>query len=142
MCTLSNTPSWLRRLFGLPNDAERQYATPERLADVMALIQVLALDKNLYRSEDGLRDELKGGPRSTDSWKSLAEEHPEFFRVDPEAQFQMVLIARHVLPKNDQGVRRFSPEFVSSLLQTAVWVAIIAAVAAITIEAVKKTNGA
>jgi hypothetical protein len=33
----------LERVFGIPSESEREYARPERLADVMALIQVLAL---------------------------------------------------------------------------------------------------
>lgn len=34
------------------------------LGDVLALIQVLALDEHAHRSEDGLSSELQGKPRS------------------------------------------------------------------------------
>jgi hypothetical protein len=34
---------WLKKALGIPSEQEREYAQPEQLADVMALIQVLAL---------------------------------------------------------------------------------------------------
>jgi len=51
---------------GRPRQQERVYAEPKRLADVMALIQVLALDEHTHRSEEDLKDELQGPPRSAD----------------------------------------------------------------------------
>ncbi len=99
------------------------YLKDGRLADVMALIQVLALDKFVERSEKGIRDELhmtpsSGGPDS--KWASVAEEHPEFFRTRSGETFEMSLIARRVLPKNEENKRRLSPEFVGQLLNSAV----------------------
>ncbi|BBJ24730.1 hypothetical protein [Candidatus Nitrotoga sp. AM1P] len=40
-------------------DAITSYLQPGRLADVLALIQVLAYDQDTYRSEEGLNDELQ-----------------------------------------------------------------------------------
>jgi len=60
------------------------YHNPERLADVMALIQVLALGPGTRRTEKGLRHDLQRPPRSTSTWTEFAEEHPEFFRVRDE----------------------------------------------------------
>ena len=59
----------------------RKYLIDERLEDVLALIQVLALDKDSHRSEEGLKSELPARPDSSESWLKLAKEHQEFFRV-------------------------------------------------------------
>jgi hypothetical protein len=53
--------------------AMKKYSDPNRLADVMALIQVLALDEHAHRSEDGLQKELQGLPRSVKTWKEVAQ---------------------------------------------------------------------
>ena len=50
--------------FGFPSAVEHKYANPERLADVMALIQVLAMDTHAHRSECGLQDELQRPPKT------------------------------------------------------------------------------
>jgi len=60
------------------------YLLPGRVADVLALLQVLAMDEHAHRSENGLTSELQGPPRSAKSWSALAQKHPEFFRVNPE----------------------------------------------------------
>lgn len=96
------------------------YLASDRLADVLALIQVLALDKDSHRSESGLKDELRGAPRSVDSWAQLAEAHPEFFRVAEDAKFGISLVARHVLPRDDTGYRPLPADYASKLLQLAV----------------------
>jgi len=96
------------------------YADSNRLADVMALIQVLALDKHAHRSEVGLREELQGNPKSAGNWSEIAEQHPEFFRVRETGIHNVSLVARHVLPKNDDGTRELPSEFVGKLLQAAI----------------------
>lgn len=97
------------------------YAQPERLADVMALIQVLALDPRTHRTEKGLTDELQGPPRSGDTWTFVAQAHPEFFRVNPSADHGVSLIARHVRPKMQDGRREpLTADFVGNLLRSAV----------------------
>ena len=75
------------------------YLQPGRLADVLALIQVLAYDRHAYRSEDGLDDELQRKPAIGDTWMALAQQHPEFFRVrnDPTRKPRVALLARYVL---------------------------------------------
>jgi hypothetical protein len=96
------------------------YLLAGRLSDVLALIQVLALDEHAHRSEDGLTSELQGKPRSASSWPDLARKHPEFFRVKPDAEHGVSLIARHVTPKNEDGRRPLPPDYTSQLLQLAV----------------------
>jgi hypothetical protein len=97
------------------------YTKPGRLADVLALIQVLALDADTHRSETGINKEIQGKPTSEQEWTMLAREHPEFFRVDPEREHGLSLVARHVLA-HEQGKPRpaLSPDFTAALLQTAI----------------------
>jgi hypothetical protein len=96
------------------------YANPNRLADVLALIQVLALDEYRHRSDKGLTDEMQGPPRSGSSWKEIAQQHPEFFRVSDTERLGVSLIATHVLPKDKNGNRELPPDLISTLLQTAI----------------------
>lgn len=93
------------------------YSVDGRLSDVMALIQVLALDESAHRSEDGLSSELQGKPNSGESWESLAKQHPEFFRVRRKGTHTVSLISRHVLP---EGARDIPPELIGQLLETAI----------------------
>lgn len=80
-------------------DAITSYLQPGRLADVLALIQVLAYDRDSYRTEDGLDEELQRKPSAGESWMALAKQHPEFFRVrnDPIRKPRVALLARYVL---------------------------------------------
>ena len=82
-----------------------RYLKTDRLADVLALIQVLAMDEKAKRSEDGLRKELQGQPRSSGSWQQLGKEHPEFFRVHDEVDAPISLVARYVTPNIGDGKR-------------------------------------
>lgn len=99
---------------------ERLYLHPQRLADVLALIQVLALDEAAHRSESGLREELQAAPRSAKDWGVLAAEHPEFFRVRPEGDHRISLLARHVIPRVDGKRPVLSGGHVESLLRAAI----------------------
>lgn len=96
------------------------YADVNRLADVMALIQVLALDKYAHRSEEGLQTELQGPPKSAESWSQIAMEHPEFFRAAEKGNHRVSLIARHVAAKNDDGTRELRPDYADKLLKAAI----------------------
>lgn len=95
------------------------YLKKNRLSDVLALIQVLALDERSHRSESGLTKELQGKPKSANSWEEIASEHPEFFRVNPEGDHSISLVGRHVLPKTG-GKRELPIEFTHKLLETAI----------------------
>lgn len=102
----------------------RPYTKGGRLSDVLALIQVLALDEHTHRSAEGLDQELQQGPSSSGSWFTIGREHPEFFRVvtSPASKEPHIsLVARHVLP-HEEGKHRptLSPDFTASLLNTAI----------------------
>jgi hypothetical protein len=100
---------------------KRPYTTPGRLSDVLALIQVLALDEDTHRSEDGITRELQGPPHSSPKWNALAIDHPEFFRVKPTSERGLSLAARHVLPRGENEHHpQLSPEFTATLLHTAI----------------------
>lgn len=101
------------------------YSNPNRLADVMALIQVLAQAEWAHRSEKGLTEQLQGTPKSAATWTNLAESHREFFRVRPpdakKPEASLALISRHVLPEDDKGMRKpLSPEVTQKLLEIAI----------------------
>ena len=99
---------------------ELPYTKPNRLADVLALIQVLALAKYRHRSDKGLTDAMQGAPRSGSSWKEIAQQHPEFFRVNDAERLGISLVSTHVLPKDENGNRELPSDFLSILFQTAI----------------------
>jgi hypothetical protein len=96
------------------------YTKSGRLADVLALIQVLAFDEDTHRSPSGVDKELQVNPYSSDSWMAVAREHPEFFRVSKEGECILSLVARHVLPKNEKGCREMPLGLTQSLLEVAI----------------------
>ena len=103
------------------------YLQDGRLADVLALIQVLAYDRSAYRTESGLDEELQRKPRTGGTWMGLAREHPEFFRVrnDPERQARAAILSRYVLdreklPDGDHKHPPLPPEIANKLMEFAV----------------------
>jgi hypothetical protein len=103
------------------------YLQSHRLSDVIALIQVLALDEHAHRSPDGLKSELQGNPKSGGTWDIIAKEHPEFFRFnEPKHKEEgsqahtISLIARHVLEKDSQGYRELPLEITKKIMETAI----------------------
>ena len=97
------------------------YTKTGRLADVLALIQVLALDPYARRKETGIARELQGPPDSATNWFGLAKEHRELFRVSTGEEAGLSLVARYVLPHAEGQERPPLPsDFVSALLQTAI----------------------
>jgi alpha-ketoglutarate-dependent taurine dioxygenase len=100
--------------------AESNYLREHRLADVLALVQVLSLDEDAHRSETGLRTELQTAPRSAATWTDLATEHPEFFRVTPEGEHRVSLLARHVTKRVNDKHPVLEGGHVDSLLRAAI----------------------
>ena len=104
---------------------QADYSDPDRLADVMALIQVLAqAAAGTIRSESGLTRELQGKPRSkgASTWVALAERHREFFRVKKDGDdVRVALISRYVLADDERGQRpQLSAEVTAKLLELAI----------------------
>ncbi len=107
------------------------YLAEGRLAEVLALIQVLAYDRNTSRSEEGLIDELKSKPDSANSWVDLGKSHPEFFRVryeDDENEGSKVnrvsLIARYVLPHESIKGKKIRPQLEPGIVNKIMEIAI------------------
>ena len=98
----------------------RKYLIDERLEDVLALIQVLALDKDSHRSEEGLKAELPARPDSSESWLKLAKEHQEFFRVVEGKERPISLVTRHVSEATAEKRPPLSPEHTQALLNSAI----------------------
>jgi hypothetical protein len=96
------------------------YTKPGRLPDVLALIQVLSLDNYTHRSGSGLFQELQRLSASGGTWMTLGAEHPEFFRVATEGENQLSLVARHVVPRGVDEIKKLPSDFVHQLLQTAI----------------------
>ena len=105
---------------GFSRSQSSRLLIPGRLQDVLALIQVLALDKFTDRSSSNLALDLQGLPKSTSSWWGVAADHPEFFRYQPDSEHCVSLIARHVLPKSENGDRVLPVDFTGKLLSLAV----------------------
>jgi hypothetical protein len=101
--------------------SDNPYTKRGRLADVLALIQVLSLDEATRRSEEGIQRELKGVPTSATDWSTVAKEHREFFRLNPNSQSPISLVARYVLPHEEEERRPpLDPAFVTVLIRTAI----------------------
>jgi hypothetical protein len=99
---------------------DSKYLKDGRLEDVLALLQVLALDNDSHRSELGLKTELSDKPGSADTWLSLANEHQEFFRVVDSKKYPVSLVLRHVSNPEKDKRPPLSPEQAQSLLITAI----------------------
>ena len=97
-----------------------KYLIDGRLEDVLALIQVLALDKDSHRSEEGLKSELPARPSSSKSWLKLAKEHQEFFRVVESKKRPISLVTRHVSEETAEKRPPLSPDHTQTLLNSAI----------------------
>jgi hypothetical protein len=103
------------------------YLVNNRLSDVLAMIQLLALSGKTRRTEDGLMEELQGQPKSASTWLDVGSQHREFFRVKLEGakRAHISLIARNVqdpIPNDDGNVVRplLSADTTAKLMQLAV----------------------
>ncbi|HNQ62192.1 MAG TPA: hypothetical protein PKJ62_07360 [Bacteroidia bacterium] len=97
------------------------YLKEGRLADVLALIQVLAIDKYCQKNEEHIIKALQGKPRSSGSWISVAKLHPEFFRVKKENKNPISLLKRYVTEEIGPKKRDpFSAEDTSELCRLAI----------------------
>lgn len=92
------------------------YTKKYRLADVLALIQVLAMYEYAHRTHDGIQKEFQGDPRSAGSWIQIAKEHQEFFRVREGKGTEISLIARHA----KEGYPELTSEYTAKLMETAI----------------------
>ena len=108
------------------SDKKSSYLKEGRLGEVLALVQVLAYDRNTSRSESGLTDELKSKPESDSSWVSLAKNHPELFRVrEEDGEIDRVsLVSRYVLPHTVENGKKIRPPLDPSVVNKLIEIAI------------------
>jgi len=92
------------------------YMKRDRLADVLALLQVLGMYEYAHRTEEGLQTEFQRPPYSAKSWIDIGREHPEFFRVRDGKGTEVSLIIRHAQEKCPE----LSPDYTSKLMETAI----------------------
>ncbi len=91
-----------------------------RLADVLALIQVMGVGDGPNRTNRDLTEVIfLGPPRSASTCAAVASQHPEFFRVAGENRDNIRLTARHAAGNNDLE-RKLTTEFVQELMQIAI----------------------
>ncbi len=95
---------------------ELPYTKKNRLADVLALVQVLAMYKETCRTQDGIEAEFQGPPMSAESWISLAKEHQEFFRVRKGKGTEISLIARYA----NENHAPLTSDYTAKLMETAI----------------------
>ena len=90
------------------------YIKPNRLGDVLWLIQILALHNTAQRTVDTLQN-LKI-PLSANSWDKIGNEHPELFHVSRGTGTEVSLVAR----RYQEGTPQLSPEHTAKLIETAI----------------------
>lgn len=95
------------------------YLKPGRLNDVLALVQVLAVDGRANRTESGIATALKQKPMSANSWTELASEHGELFRVGPNSAFPISLVLRYANNTSDNSSPPCSEDQLSRLMALA-----------------------
>ena len=59
---------------------------PQRLADVIAAIQVMGTYKFYKLDFAGWADRIAGDDTRGEYWKTMFEQHPEFFRLDSKRE--------------------------------------------------------
>ena len=91
------------------------YTKPNRLGEVLWLIQTLALEDKGQRVVETLQK--KKAPVSGDGWEKIAEEHPELFHISKGSGTELSLIARRY---QDGGTPQLPPEHTAKLIETAI----------------------
>jgi len=79
-------------------DRSPYIANPNRLADVIAAIQVMGVYSFHMRQFDAWAESIVGDSTKGDYWKGIFEEHPEFFRLDTTRHWAS-LVWRRQYPK-------------------------------------------
>jgi hypothetical protein len=80
-------------------------ANPNRLADVIAAIQAMAVYEFHMRSFEKWAVSITGDESKAEYWKRVFEEHPEFFRLDTSRTLAS-LVWRRQFPKTYHVDRR------------------------------------
>jgi len=74
------------------------YLKDQRLADVIAAIQVMATYRFYKLDFESWADRITGDRGNAERWKCILEDHPEFFRLDAQ-KLRASLVIRRQHPK-------------------------------------------
>lgn len=77
----------------------------QRLADVVAAIQVMGTYKYYKLDFEGWADRISGDSNQAEYWEKVFEEHPEFFRLDSKRK-KASLVWSVSTPKDLTLIRR------------------------------------
>jgi hypothetical protein len=75
------------------------YLKLNRLQDIIAAIQVMALFQRSSAPPEGWAELISGDATKADYWRKIFVEHPEFFRRSPEKDDRYALVWRRALPR-------------------------------------------
>jgi hypothetical protein len=79
--------------------ADAPYLKENRLSDVIAAIQFMAMHERSRRSAKEWAEGIGADGSKASRWKEVFEEHPELFRKAPDGKDEYALIWRRSLPK-------------------------------------------
>src|SRR5271168_3375785 len=99
-----------------PSKKSPYVATSDRLADVIAAIQAMGVYKYHLRTFDHWAQAISFDASKGAHWRTVFEEHPEFFRLDTERE-RASLVWRRQLPKrfDVDAERQLSKEELATL---------------------------
>lgn len=92
------------------------YRHANRLEDVIFLIQYLGLDES-YSLKKGTNPH-DTAPRSGTDWSAVAQDHPEFFRVEKTGSVTLAL--RYFLGEGERTRQPLSIDVIQKLVENAV----------------------
>src|SRR5258706_2347929 len=75
------------------------YLKPNRLADVIAAIQFMAMNERSSLSCKRWAEEISGDASKEADWRAIFNDHTEFFRKSPDNVDNYALIWRRALPR-------------------------------------------
>ena len=93
------------------------YLKPSRLQDVVAALQLLGSYKKYKLSPKDWEPVLENRPSSAESWKTIFDEHPEFFRTNDKALVS--LMWRRAMPHDQDSREPLNQEQLSTLITAA-----------------------
>lgn len=97
-----------------------KYSKIGRLADVVALISLLATDKHTFRKLENIESSIRSKPTSQETWDGVAKEHPEFFRFNANKN-HIALLIRSYFEENEEGNRpALTVDETQTLISTAI----------------------
>jgi hypothetical protein len=79
--------------------ARSPYLKPNRLADIIAAIQFMAMHERSSLAPEDWAEGISGDSMKAIQWKTVFCDHPEFFRPSPNNQGYYALVWRRALPR-------------------------------------------